>query len=297
MSSVRSMPSVLVIGAGKVGRALHAGLRAAGVEASLRHARTLVSKPLPLTELVVIASRDGRIEEIARLLAHDHTLPRAVVHCAGALDATPLSSLAARGVAVGSMHPCLSFPSERARVSLAGGAMVIGGDRTAVALAKSLARALGMKAICPASLDRAAYHAACALTANGSAALAEASARLLTASGIAPLDAQRVLGPLLASVGNNVSLLSATEALSGPVARGDIGTVRAHEAAVKRALPELLPLYKAMVSAQRAFVARMRAADTSGRPAAQPLPGGRAKPAIEALRGPQNMRNRPGKQP
>ena len=296
-TSGRTLKSVLVIGAGKVGRALHEGLLRAGVASSLRQARTLLAKQLPVTDLLVIASRDGRIEEIARLLADSDAQPRAVVHCAGALGVEPLAALSARGVAVGAMHPCLSFPSPEARVALAGGALVITGDRGAVTLAKALARVLEMSAICPASLDRSAYHAACALTANGSAALAEASARLLEASGIAPRDAQRVLGPLLTSVGHNVTRLSAAEALSGPVARGDIATVRAHEAAVKRALPELLPLYEAMVVAQRAFVARRNVTlAEQGSSRGEPTAKGE-EPAIRSLQTPQKMRKRGVKSP
>jgi predicted short-subunit dehydrogenase-like oxidoreductase (DUF2520 family) len=292
-----TLRSVLVIGAGKVGRALHAGLSAAGVDSSLRQARTLLARPLPLCDLVVISSRDGRIEEIARLLAHGERLPRAVVHCAGALDVTPLAALSARGVAVATMHPCLSFPSEDARVSLAGGALVATGDARAVALVKALARALGMNAIRPRSLDHAAYHAACALVANGSAALAHASARLLEAAGIAPRDAQRALGPLLVSVGHNVTTLSASEALSGPVARGDIATVRAHEAAIARHLPELLPLYQAMVGAQQAVVARRTARREPGVAMPEGPPRRPERPSKKPLRGPKNMRKRRVKAP
>ena len=290
----RAPESVLVIGAGKVGRALHAGLRAAGVEASLRRARTLLTRPLPLADLVVIASRDGRIEEIAKRLAEGERLPRAVVHCAGALGLAPLSALSARGVAVASMHPCLSFPSDRARVALGGGALVASGDRAAVARVKSLARVLGMRAICPASLDRAAYHTACALAANGAAALAEAASRLLVAAGISPRDAQRTLGPLLVSVGHNVASLSAAEALSGPVARGDVATLRAHESALTRVAADLLPLYRSMVAAQRALLARRK---TPKGPAPEGPALSRPKPLRKPLRDPKNMRKRAGKAP
>lgn len=294
MSAGRALGRVLVIGAGKVGRALHRGLRDASVEASLRHARTLLAKKLPASDLVIIATRDGRIEEIARLLASVDRLPRAVVHCAGALDTAPLATLSARGVAVGSMHPCLSFPSEHARVSLAGGALVIAGDRAAVSSAKTVAKALGMRAVCPVSLDRAVYHAACALAANGSAALAEASSRLLSAAGIASRDAEHVLGPLLTSVGCNVSALSAAEALSGPVVRGDIATLRAHEAALQRVSSELLPLYRAMVDAQRSLLARR---DTARGPTPESPALSRVEPSGKALRNPKNMRKRGDKAP
>jgi len=245
---------VVVIGNGKVGRALRTGLVAGGVAVTMRPARSLLQRPLPRADLIIIASRDGRIAEIAAVIATAEGAPAAVVHCAGALDSEPLALLRQRGVAIGVMHPCLSFPTPKARVLLAGGALVITGDPLAVRRSRAVARALGMVAVCPALLDRATYHAACSLTANGGAALAAASARLLVAAGIEHRFAARLLGPLLVSVGRNIERLGAAQALSGPVRRGDLATVRNHQAAVDSQLPDLSNLFRTIVDAQRSLV-------------------------------------------
>jgi hypothetical protein len=101
-----------------------------------------------------------------------------------------------------------------------------------------------------AEVDRASYHAAAGLVANGAAALAEAGARLLELAGCPARDSARVLGPLLRSVAENVERLGLPEALTGPVRRGDAETVLRHIASIERGLPDVLPLYRASVRAQ-----------------------------------------------
>lgn len=280
---------VLVVGAGKVGRTLSAALETAGVEASLKPLRTLRPGALPRADLVVIATRDSQIEGVSSLLATRSDLFRAVVHCAGALGTAPLAPLAEQGIAVGTAHPCLSFASSRSRVDVRGAALVITGDRVAQSLARQLARALGMKIVAPADLDRALYHAACALTANGSAALVEASTRLFAAAGIGATDARRVLGPLLRSVASNVAALAPADALTGPVVRGDMETVRAHRKAIARAVPDLSSLFAAMVKAQEAVVARRTSRGGATRAGAS---GPAARPDRKALRDPPKMRRK-----
>ncbi|MBL8744225.1 MAG: DUF2520 domain-containing protein, partial [Myxococcales bacterium] len=148
---------------------------------------------------------------------------------------------------------------------------------------------LGMNAVSPRELDRTLYHAACALTANGSAALVEASTRLFAAAGIGATDARRVLGPLLRSVASNVATLAPADALTGPVVRGDMETVRAHRKAIARAVPDLSSLFAAMVKAQEALVARRDSRGGASRAGASEAtaPLGR-----KALRDPPKMRRK-----
>jgi predicted short-subunit dehydrogenase-like oxidoreductase (DUF2520 family) len=110
-------------------------------------------------------------------------------------------------------------------------------------------------------VDRALYHAAGGLVANGSAAIAAAGARLLVLAGASERDAPRVLGPLLRSVAENVERLGFPGALTGPVRRGDATTVALHLGKIRAKAPDLLPVYRALAELQLGLAARIGEAD------------------------------------
>lgn len=74
--------------------------------------------------------------------------------------------------------------------------------------------------------------------------LLAASTRLLEGSGIAPEATLNVLLPLVRGTLNNIEKRGLGEALTGPIARGDRGTVESHCHKIRQALPDLLPFYK-----------------------------------------------------
>jgi predicted short-subunit dehydrogenase-like oxidoreductase (DUF2520 family) len=198
---------------------------------------------------VVIATRDETITAIATRLVIDGDA--AVVHCAGALGPEALAPLRRPGVSLGVMHPAISMVDDG---DLAG-AVVISGDPAACDQARSFATAIGLAVVMAGDLDRPLYHAAMALVANGGAALAAAATDLAERAGLE--DASQVIGPLLVSVGRNVERLGARPALSGPVRRGSVATVRAHLERIATAAPQHLALYRALVRAQLPLARRV----------------------------------------
>lgn len=239
---------VVIFGAGKVGRSLARALRAAGVRVTLRAARRgPPTRPID-ADLLLLAVRDGALAKLARELAV--TRRTAVVHLAGALGPEVLAPLRGRSAGVGQAHPMISFASPTRVPDLGGGHLLVAGDRAAVARARRMARALGMTARAWPDVDRALYHAAGGLVANGATALAAAGAQLLVLAGAPERDVPRVLGPLLRSVAGNVAALGLPEALTGPVRRGDASAVRAHLERIRRDAPGLAQLYLAAARAQ-----------------------------------------------
>jgi predicted short-subunit dehydrogenase-like oxidoreductase (DUF2520 family) len=99
-------------------------------------------------------------------------------------------------------------------------------------------------------LDTVAYHAAAGLVANGAAALAAVGAELLVHGGVPRDVAPAMLGPLLRSVAENVSMLGFPDALTGPVRRGDVAGLQKHLATLRAKLPSAVPLYVAAAAAQ-----------------------------------------------
>ena len=96
--------------------------------------------------------------------------------------------------------------------------------------------------------DKALYHAAAAAAANYPLAALSMARRLFAAAGV-PFEAA---GPLVRAVVDNAFALGPDVALTGPVARGDVGTVAAQLAAVERTDPSLAPHFVSMARATAA---------------------------------------------
>ncbi|HLK40202.1 MAG TPA: Rossmann-like and DUF2520 domain-containing protein [Polyangiaceae bacterium] len=245
------LPSVFVLGTGKVGSGLARSLRGSGARVTLRSARRALPRKVE-ADVVILAVRDRDIPSVAsRMLAAGRVPRRAVVlHVSGALDAEALAVLRGHCKGVGQMHPMISFASVRTTPDLTRGNMHVQGDAAAAARARVLARALGMTPRTVPRLDPVAYHAAAGLVANGAAALTAVGADLLEAAGVTRATAPALLGPLLRSVADNVEKLGFPEALTGPVRRGDVSGFERHIATLRAKLPRAVPLYLAAAQAQ-----------------------------------------------
>lgn len=154
------------------------------------------------------------------------------VHASGAAPLGVLGALRVRH-AIGSFHPLQSFPEPRPPESLRG--IVIGVDASAPALQRELerlARAVGAGSKHVGDGDRVVYHAAAVLAANYLDALIGEAVRLLTSAGWSEKEATAGLLPLAEGALANVRKRGPVAALTGPVRRGDVSTVRRHLAAL-----------------------------------------------------------------
>ncbi len=249
--------STAIVGAGRMGQGIGLGLVAAGWEVRLlaRTARP-VSPPLELAAgpiradavrdrpLVLVATPDDAIAQAAEVLAVSGGVGRdhVVLHLSGLLDRTVLAALARTGAALGSFHPLQSIAEPAtAPAQLRGAFAGIEGDPRALVAGQRVAAALGMTAVPIDSTAKPAYHAGAVLAANYTTALAGVAARLAEAAGVPPATAARMYLPLIAGAAANLADLGAARALTGPIRRGDAGTIRAHLAALPT---ELRPLYR-----------------------------------------------------
>jgi predicted short-subunit dehydrogenase-like oxidoreductase (DUF2520 family) len=118
-------------------------------------------------------------------------------------------------------------------------------------VAEQLAGVLGLHAVRVADADRAAYHAAASFAANFLVTIENAAAELMATAG---LDRAALL-PLARAALENWGRLGPA-ALTGPVARGDTGTVARHRAVVQSRTPELAGLFDELVSATEQLTAQ-----------------------------------------
>jgi predicted short-subunit dehydrogenase-like oxidoreductase (DUF2520 family) len=267
---------VVLVGARDAGRAARAAAFIGASVAAVPHAELAARVPR-----VLIAVSDDANGEVADTLASAG--PRGpVLHTSGAAGLGVLTRLRARGVACGVLHPLQTVPTpEQGARSLEGAAFAVAGDAAAVAWAVELAGLAGGWALPVAEEGLAAYHAAAVLTSNATAALADASVALMAAAGVERAAALRALGPLGRASVENVFRDGPEAALTGPVARGDVATVRAHLAALAPAPASVASLYRA-VSRQLVDLARRRGLAAGRADALEALLAGDAQPRDDA---------------
>lgn len=240
---VMGRPSIGVVGAGRVGSVLAAGLRAAGypvVGVSGRSAasRMRISTMLPgiptleprevavAADVLVLAVPDDDLIAVAEQLAASGAVRpgQPVLHTSGRHGLDALAALARVGARPIAFHPAMTFTGTDVDLGRGPvfGLTAAPADRP---LAEELVAALGGVPMWVEESDRALYHAALAHGANHLVTLVAQSMDLLRTAGAA--DPAAVLRPLLTAALDNV-LAYGDAALTGPVVRGDVTTIRAH---------------------------------------------------------------------
>jgi predicted short-subunit dehydrogenase-like oxidoreductase (DUF2520 family) len=173
--------------------------------------------------LVMVATPDRAIESAALAAAPSLEPGALVVHVAGSrgLDAfAPLLDVRP-DVRVAALHPLQSFPSTSAGLArLPGSWAAIAGDPDVVELAEEL----GLRPFTVPDSERTRYHSTAVVASNHVVALLGQVERLAASCGVPP----EAFGPLIAASVDNALRLGAADALTGPVQRGDLGTVEAH---------------------------------------------------------------------
>ncbi|MCJ7724829.1 MAG: DUF2520 domain-containing protein [Acidimicrobiia bacterium] len=193
--------------------------------------------PLPPSDLLVIAVRDDAIGEVAGHLAPRVDRIGAAVHLSGFTPVAVLSPLGAM-CAIGSFHPLQTLPDPHAGAARLEGAWmaVTSNDDLLSDDLFRLARSLGAHPFELPDDAKALYHAAAAAAANYPLAALAMSRRLFEAAGV-PFE---VAGPLVRAVVDNAFAFGPEAALTGPIVRGDVGTVAGQRAAVEASVPELV---------------------------------------------------------
>jgi predicted short-subunit dehydrogenase-like oxidoreductase (DUF2520 family) len=174
-------------------------------------------------DVVLIATPDAAIADAAAATAPGLRVGALVLHLSGACTLDELDKLrvARSDVEVGSLHPLQSLPSPETGVARLPGSWCAVAGPPAV---ERLAVSLGMRPFRVSDRDRVSYHAAATIASNHVVALLAQAARIADAAGVPPA----ALVPLVRATLDNIDDLGARDALTGPVARGDVDTVVRH---------------------------------------------------------------------
>lgn len=182
---------------------------------------------LRAADVTLIATPDGQIAECSQALAQTGLLRAGSVlfHCSGALPSAILHNATQNRASVASVHPIRSFASpEQAAKDFAGTFCGIEGDQPAVALLSEAFTAIGAQLVDIDAKFKSVYHAAAVFASNYLVTLLDVAQQAYAKAGIPPDSALRLMEPLVRGTVDNVFRLGTTDALTGPIARGDIAT-------------------------------------------------------------------------
>lgn len=253
-----------VVGAGRVGAALAAALRAAGHEvtaaagesdASRTRAATLLPgvplrKPTAVSrgcDLLLLTVPDDMLPNVVAMLAASGAIREGqyVAHTSGRHGLAVLEPARRVGAHVLALHPAMTFTGTALDLPRIPGCAfgVTADDAVAVDMARLLVSDLGGRLVWVPEEKRAVYHAGLAHGANHLVTLVTQAMDLLRDSGAT--DPAATLRPLLTAALENALTLG-EQALTGPIVRGDVETVRAHLDAIARTRPATLSAYVAL---------------------------------------------------
>ncbi len=249
-----------VVGTGRVGAVLGAALARAGhrvvaaygVSVSSKHRAHQLLPGVPLVStaevlqragLVLLTVPDDALPELVNGLAGTGTIRagQIIVHTSGRYGIGVLEPATRAGALPLALHPAMTFTGTSVDLERLGGAVFgVTAPEPLWPVAEALVVEMGSEPVRIAEESRILYHAALAHASNHLVTLVADAMDLLRIAGVDHPD--KVLGPLLSASLDNV-LRSGDAALTGPVARGDAGTVASHVAEIGRAAPEVVSAY------------------------------------------------------
>jgi predicted short-subunit dehydrogenase-like oxidoreductase (DUF2520 family) len=190
-----------------------------------------LERPEPGTTAVFLGVPDEVLPEISvALAAHGNSPPGcAAFHLSGALGTDALAPLVEKGYDVGSIHPLQSLADPVLGAELLKGVFfAVSGEPAAISVARRVLNPLGGSVLTIPVARRPLYHAAAVFASNYLAGLISAAGRLMAQAGVPEDEALQAILPLARGSLENLGRLGPVRALTGPVSRGDVETVRLH---------------------------------------------------------------------
>jgi predicted short-subunit dehydrogenase-like oxidoreductase (DUF2520 family) len=265
-----SPKTVAIIGAGRVGSSFGYLLNRAGYAVTGVAARTLasaekaaafmgagiptadVAKAASQADIIFITTPDRVIKDVCTTIAAGNAVRAGslIVHTSGAHTLDLLDAVTARGAHRAVLHPLQSLASREEGVrNLPGSYFRIEADPGALESARSVVKALGGIELAMPKWQSdhesaALYHAGAVVVSNFFVALIDYGLKFYETLGADKKTALKAVLPLIKGTLHNVETLGIPDALTGPIMRGDVETVKQHLEAMRKRTPHLESLYR-----------------------------------------------------
>ena len=209
---------------------------------------------------ILLTVPDGKIKSTCEAIADGLSGDEVVLHCSGALDSSLLVSAKAKGCPIASAHPLNTFPNLSAALNALdpdhGTYLYCEGDISATDRIKPLFEDAGFRTADIDASSKTLYHAACVFACNYLTVLMDMSLETAKAADLDPEDFWQACQPIIKATLLNLDRHTTADALSGPVARGDMETVERHLQELHDKAPELAATYQAFTDYAIAMLKR-----------------------------------------
>jgi predicted short-subunit dehydrogenase-like oxidoreductase (DUF2520 family) len=257
----RDTPTIGFIGAGTTGTALAVRLAQHGYQVIAVSSRSLTSaeklaarisgcqvytgaqEVADIAQLIFITTPDDIIPKVAAEIQWHKE--QSVAHCSGAHSIDILEPARQRGANTGCFHPLQTFASvDQAINNIPGSTFAIEADEPLSSILKEMSTALEGDWVILKAGDKVLYHAAAVFACNYLVTLVKLATDLWQTFGVPPAQAIKALMPLLRGTLSNIENVGLPNCLTGPIARGDLGTISRHLESLEKQAPPLLNIYK-----------------------------------------------------
>jgi predicted short-subunit dehydrogenase-like oxidoreductase (DUF2520 family) len=258
--------TIAIIGLGKVGTAVGFLLRSVGYRitaiadissAALLKAATYtggdlctnVAEAASQAECTIITTGDDGIARVCEQIAQEGGFRQhgKVIHMSGACGLDVLVSARRAGACTASIHPIQAFADVSGAIkNIPGSTFGITADEAVREWAVQLVRDLGGTPFFVPENDKPLYHAAACIASNYLVALIHCVEEIYLSLGLDREEAIRSIWPLVKGTLSNIEAKGTVPSLTGPIARGDAGTIRKHVAVLEKKMPSLLSVYRTL---------------------------------------------------
>ena len=249
------------IGAGTVGTALATRLSSKGYQVVAVYSRSRLSAQnlaqavnqcqvfdnsqgvADTAELIFVTTPDDAIATAASQIQWHPE--QSVVHCSGADSTAILEPARKLGARVGVFHPLQTFASVKQAIeNIPGSTFALEAEEPLLTTLKDMATTLGGHWVELKAEDKVLYHAAAVIACNYLVTLVKLATDLWQTFNIPPQQATQALLPLIRGTIHNIDTVGIPQCLTGPIARGDTGTIKKHLIALEKEAPALLSTYR-----------------------------------------------------
>lgn len=194
-------------------------------------------------QLVFITTPDDTIAKVAAEVNWHEK--QNIVHCSGAHSVDILEPVIKYRASAGCLHPLQTFASvEQAINNIPGSTFAVEAQEPLLTTLKNMATALDGEWVVLKAGDKVLYHAAAVFACNYLVTLVKLATDLWQTFDVPPAKATKALMPLLRGTLNNIENVGFPNCLTGPIARGDLGTITKHLAALEKDNSVLLNMYQ-----------------------------------------------------
>lgn len=181
------------------------------------------------SDTLFVTVPDGAISEVWDDMQGLQVKGKKICHCSGSISSAVFFNAEELGAYRYSIHPLYAVSSKyESWEDLSKAYFAIEGSPEHLGELQKVFARLGNKVISIDTSKKTLYHAAAVMVSNQMAALADMGAELLQQCGFDAVDAAAALGPLIEGNAAKIARIGAEKALTGPVERGDVTTVRQH---------------------------------------------------------------------